>query len=130
MTFDSINKIINACNAAFLSFSRYHMGTVALGALIIAIVQTIRVCIEYINYKLKKFDNAFTRCILTCCRCCFYCLENFLKFINKNAYIMCAVHGKNFCKSARDAFSLLMRNIVRVVVLDKVSLQKPIYPTM
>ncbi|XP_028176607.1 CTL-like protein 2 isoform X1 [Ostrinia furnacalis] len=100
---------------------RYHLGTVALGALIIAIVRIIRVILEYIDHKLKKFDNPFTRCVLCCCKCFFWCLENFLKFINKNAYIMCAVHGKNFCKSARDAFSLLMRNIIRVVVLDKVT---------
>lgn len=99
----------------------YHLGTVAFGALIIAIVRIIRVMLEYIDHKLKKFDNPFTRCILCCCKCFFWCLENFLKFINKNAYIMCAVHGKNFCKSARDAFSLLMRNIIRVVVLDKVN---------
>ncbi|RVE43260.1 hypothetical protein evm_012090 [Chilo suppressalis] len=100
---------------------RYHLGTVALGALIIAIVRVIRVILEYIDHKIKKFDNPFTRCILCCCKCFFWCLENFLKFINKNAYIMCAVHGKNFCKSARDAFSLLMRNIIRVIVLDKVT---------
>ncbi|XP_053600740.1 choline transporter-like 2 isoform X3 [Plodia interpunctella] len=100
---------------------RYHMGTVALGSLIIAIVRIIRVILEYIDQKLKKFDNAFTRAVLCCCKCFFWCLENFLKFINKNAYIMCAVHGTNFCASARDAFSLLMRNIVRVVVLDKVA---------
>ncbi|XP_022130827.2 choline transporter-like 2 isoform X1 [Pieris rapae] len=100
---------------------RYHLGTVAFGALIIAIVRVIRVILEYVDSKLKKFDNPFTRCIMCFCKCFFWCLENFLKFINKNAYIMCAVHGKNFCKSAHDAFSLLMRNIVRVVVLDKVA---------
>ncbi|CAH0747568.1 unnamed protein product [Diatraea saccharalis] len=100
---------------------RYHLGTVAFGALIIAIVRVIRVILEYIDHKIKKFDNPFTRCILCFCKCFFWCLENFLKFINKNAYIMCAVHGRNFCKSARDAFSLLMRNIIRVVVLDKVT---------
>ncbi|PZC79789.1 hypothetical protein B5X24_HaOG215778 [Helicoverpa armigera] len=37
---------------------RYHMGTVALGALIIAIVRVIRVILEYIDQKIKKFDNA------------------------------------------------------------------------
>ena len=31
---------------------------------------------------------------------------------------MCAVKSSNFCKSARDAFNLLMRNLARVVVLD------------
>ncbi|CAB3236909.1 unnamed protein product [Arctia plantaginis] len=100
---------------------RYHPGTVAFGSLIIAIVRVIRVILEYIDQKLKKFDNPFTRCIMCFCKCFCWCLENFLKFISKNAYIMCAVYGYNFCKSAREAFSLLMRNIVRTVVLDKVT---------
>lgn len=34
---------------------------------------------------------------------------------------MVAIHGKNFCRSARDAFFLLMRNVIRVVVVDKVT---------
>ncbi|GAA6073781.1 choline transporter-like protein 2 isoform X1, partial [Tachysurus ichikawai] len=32
-----------------------------------------------------------------------------------------AIYGKNFCTSAKDAFFLLMRNIIRVAVLDKVT---------
>lgn len=54
-------------------------------------------------------------------KCCFWCLEKFMKFINRNAYIMTAVYGKNFCTSARDAFFLLMRNALRAFVLDKVT---------
>lgn len=102
-------------------FFRYHIGTLAFGSLIITICRLIRVGIEYVDHKLKKFDNPFVRAILCCCKCFFWCLEKFLKFINRNAYIMCAIHGKNFCASAKDAFMLLMRNILRVFVLDKVN---------
>jgi choline transporter-like protein 2/4/5 len=99
---------------------RYHIGTLAFGSLIITICRLIRIMLEYVDQKLKKYDNEITRAILCCCKCFFWCLEKFLKFINRNAYIMCAIHGKNFCASAKDAFLLLMRNIVRVFVLDKV----------
>jgi choline transporter-like protein 2/4/5 len=44
-----------------------------------------------------------------------------MKFINRNAYIMAAVYGKNFCTSARDSFFLVMRNALRAFVLDKVT---------
>lgn len=100
---------------------RYHLGTLAFGSLILAICRIIRVILEYINHKLKKYDNAFVKAIMCCLRCFFWCLEKFIKFINRNAYIMCAIHGKNFCRSAQNAFSLLMRNIIRVFVLDKVT---------
>lgn len=32
--------------------------------------------------------NACSRFLLCCFRCCFWCLEHFIKFINRNAYIM------------------------------------------
>uniref|UniRef100_A0A8C0Y358 Choline transporter-like protein n=1 Tax=Cyprinus carpio carpio TaxID=630221 RepID=A0A8C0Y358_CYPCA len=100
---------------------RYHTGSLAFGSLILAIVQIIRVLLEYIDHKLKGAENKFAKFLLCCLKCCFWCLEKFIKFINRNAYIMVAIYGKNFCRSARDAFFLLMRNVIRVVVLDKVT---------
>ncbi|XP_051744292.1 choline transporter-like protein 2 isoform X2 [Ctenopharyngodon idella] len=100
---------------------RYHTGSLAFGSLILAIVQVIRVLLEYIDHKLKGAENKFAKFLLCCLKCCFWCLEKFIKFINRNAYIMVAIYGKNFCRSATDAFMLLMRNVVRVVVLDKVT---------
>ncbi|GFR78489.1 choline transporter-like protein 2 [Elysia marginata] len=74
----------------------------------------IRIILEYIEYKLKDSENRVAKFIIKCLQCCFWCLEKFLKFLNKNAYIMIAIHGKNFCFSAKDAFMLIMRNIVRL----------------
>ena len=98
---------------------RFHLGTLAFGSLVITICRIIRLVLEYIDQKLKKYDNELTKAILCCCRCFFWCLENFLKFMNRNAYIMTAIHGKNFLSSSKDAFNLLMRNVLRVIALDK-----------
>lgn len=87
----------------------YHLGSVAFGSLLIAIVKLIRWLISRVEKKLKKAAglNPVSRAIITfvscCCKCFFWCLEKFLKFISKNAYIMVAIYGKNFCASARDA---------------------------
>jgi len=32
--------------------------------------------------------NACARFLLCCLKCCFWCLEHFIKFMNRNAYIM------------------------------------------
>lgn len=96
------------------------MGTLAVGSIIITICRMIRWVLEYFDTKLKQYNNEVATGVIKCCKCCFWVLEKFLKFINKNAYIMCAIHGKSFFPSARDAFSLLMRNILRVFVLDQV----------
>ncbi|XP_077426206.1 choline transporter-like protein 2 isoform X2 [Vanacampus margaritifer] len=100
---------------------RYHTGSVALGSLILSLIQIIRVLLEYLDRKLKGAKNKFTKFLLNCMKCCFWCLEKCIKFLNRNAYIMIAIYGHNFCTSAQDAFNLLLRNVVRVVVLDKVT---------
>ncbi|XP_022661704.1 choline transporter-like protein 2 isoform X3 [Varroa destructor] len=111
---------LTVCSAMWAT-TRYHMGTLAFGSLIIATVSFIRTIIEYIEQKLKQYDNEVTKALRCCCRCFCWCLENFLRFINRNAYIMTAIYGENFCASARRSFLLLMRNVVRVVVVDKVT---------
>ncbi|XP_071393435.1 choline transporter-like protein 2 isoform X2 [Centroberyx affinis] len=100
---------------------RFHTGSLAFGSLILSLVQVIRVVLEYLDHKLKGAQNKFTKFLLSCMKCCFWCLEKCIKFLNRNAYIMIAIYGKSFCPSARDAFFLLMRNIIRVAVLDKVT---------
>ncbi|XP_028309686.1 choline transporter-like protein 2 isoform X1 [Gouania willdenowi] len=100
---------------------RYHTGSLAFGSLILSLVQVIRVLLEYLDHKLKGANNKCAKFMLSCMKCCFWCLEKCIKFLNRNAYIMIAIYGKNFCTSAREAFFLLMRNIIRVAVLDKVT---------
>ncbi|KAM5325495.1 choline transporter-like protein 4 isoform 2-T2 [Glossophaga mutica] len=108
-------------SAAFFRTLHYHTGSLAFGALILTLVQIARVILEYVDHKLRGAQNPIARCIMCCFKCCLWCLEKFIKFLNRNAYIMIAIYGKNFCVSAKNAFMLLMRNIVRVVVLDKVT---------
>lgn len=110
---------------------RYHLGSLAFGSLIIAIVQMIRVLLEYVDAKLKGKENPVAKFFIKwvnrscsskklsvdkqdkwkqnvffyyfeenpakfivwiwfsrCLKCCFWCLEKFLKFLNKNAYIL------------------------------------------
>ena len=93
----------------------------------LGIIRFIRAILQYVENKLKAYNNDLTRCLFCVCKCCLWCLEKFMRFINRNAYIMCAIKSTNFCVSAKDAFSLLMRNIVRVLVLNNVSTLKPRY---
>ena len=97
------------------------------GALIIAIVQTLREILNYLDKKFKKYTksnsimnsilnsimNNSLNAIICCCKCCLWCLEKCLKYINKNAYIICGIYGWNFCKSACHAFGLIITNIAR-----------------
>ena len=48
-------------------------------------------------------------------------IEKCMKFINKNAYIQTAIFGYHFCKAAKCAFFLILRNIARIMALSIVS---------
>lgn len=100
---------------------RYHMGTAAFGSLIIAIIKTIRAVIAYLQKHAKASKNKILQYLLCVLQCCMWCLEKCMKFLNKNAYIETAIYGYSFCKSARRAFFLLLRNILRVAAVNLVA---------
>eukprot|EP01116_Phalansterium_solitarium_P004452 TRINITY_DN15472_c0_g1_i1.p1 TRINITY_DN15472_c0_g1~~TRINITY_DN15472_c0_g1_i1.p1 ORF type:complete len:628 (-),score=143.00 TRINITY_DN15472_c0_g1_i1:47-1930(-) len=107
--------------SSFYRTMRYHLGSLAFGSLIIAIVQFIRYVLTWLERRLKDQTNPLLKFFFKLLKCCFYCLERFLKFINKNAYIMIAIKGKSFCTSARIAFEFIFANILRVGALTVIS---------
>jgi choline transporter-like protein 2/4/5 len=47
-------------------------------------------------------------------------LEKFLKYLNRNAYIVTAIYGTGFITSAHRAFHIIVSNPLRLFVIDKV----------
>ncbi|CAD8120069.1 unnamed protein product [Paramecium sonneborni] len=94
---------------------RYHLGSLAFGSFILAVVQFIRLMLEYAKYQAKKMsgDNKCTKCILDCLSCLVACFERFIEFLNKNAYIQIALTSKSFCPAAKDAFESIWANTMR-----------------
>ena len=103
---------------SFFRALRYHVGSLALGSFIITICKLIRYIMEYVDQKTKNTQSTIATFLIKCCKCCLWCLEKFLKFLNRNAYIMIAMHGYNFWGGAKRAFSLILRNCVRVATLN------------
>lgn len=103
---------------SFFRALRYHTGSLALGSLIITIFKIIRIIIEYVDQKTKASQSDLAACVIKCCKCCLCCLEKFLKFLNRNAYTMIAIHGYNFWNGAKNAFMLIVRNVARVATLN------------
>ena len=100
---------------------RYHLGTIAAGSLIIAIVRFLRAVLGYIQEKTKDTESGIVKAILCIMQSCLWCFEKCMRFINKNAYIVCAVEGTGFCTSAFRAFNLIMSNALRVATVSYIS---------
>jgi len=102
--------------------TRFHLGTAAFGSLIIAIIQVIRSIVIFIEKTAaKRKDSGISKIILKMMRCCLWCVEKFMKFVNKQAYIQTAMLGHSFCKAARCSFTLIMKNILRVSAVSMVA---------
>lgn len=113
-TFDKKDVPFFTLTTAVVRTTRFHLGTVALGSMIILIGKIV--C-----YMIKALmNNRYMRVLRLCCDITSY-VERFLQFLNKNTFIMVAIHGNPFCQSMRDAFNLLMRNIASVYVTNKVT---------
>lgn len=98
---------------------RYHLGSVAVGSFLVALVKLIRAILNFLEKQLKtRFESCTV--LLKVCQCCLCCFERFLKFLNRNAFILVAIHGYSFCKAAREAFSLLTKNCLRVAAINSV----------
>ncbi|GAM18465.1 hypothetical protein SAMD00019534_016400, partial [Acytostelium subglobosum LB1] len=106
---------------SFFRVLRYHLGSLALGSLILAVVQFIRWMLRLIEKKFKGKEAYLARFVLKCLDCLLGCFERFIKFIDENAYIMISIYGYSFCKGARRGFSLIVSNVLRVAAVSVIS---------
>ena len=102
--------------------TRYHLGSIALGSFIVAVVQFVRAIMEYVNKKTKKLQdtNPVVKLFMCCVRYCLWYLEKVLKYINRNAYILVAVKGYSYCYSAVEAIKLIILNMMRIAAVNTV----------
>ena len=102
---------------------RFHSGTVALGSFLIAAVQFMRAVALYIQRNTSRDCRKilWVKIVFCCINCCLCMLECCMKFIAKHAYIQTAIHGTAFCPSAKNMFSLIARNMLRIGALTLTS---------
>ncbi|CAH1398074.1 unnamed protein product [Nezara viridula] len=99
---------------------RYHLGSVALGSLMIALVQFVRAIFSFIYYQTKDNTGDIGKAIYKACQCCLYCFEKILTYITRAAYIEIAIYGNNFCWSGEQAMKVLTNNSLRVFAINSV----------
>ncbi|XP_022236316.1 choline transporter-like protein 1, partial [Limulus polyphemus] len=113
------SKLGTPIATSFYNLVRYHLGSVALGSFLVALLKLIRALFNKLEQKIKDHPTWCTT-LVRCCSCCLWCFDKFLVFLNRNAFIEIAIYGYSFCKAAQKAFYLLSNNILRVAAINSV----------
>ena len=94
---------------------RYHLGSLAFGAFILAVIWSIQLMLAYVTNYVKKLkdkgvESRVVDMFLKCMTCFVACFERVVKFISKIGFIQVAISGQNFCQSCIKAVGLLFNN--------------------
>jgi len=108
------NAVSSLFHAVTTSF-----GSLAFGALVLAIVQFLNFLLELT--KKSNTKNKFLVCLISCLQCLLACIQGIVQYINKFAYIYVAMHGYSFCHAARECFDLVSRNFFSAVIMDTIT---------
>ena len=120
------NKLLMPSSPVSSSLSRvlrYHFGSLVLGSAVITFVQTVRFIIDAVRTLIGKEKKQNHEINLVSCSAgamdyVWGWVETIIRSINKNAYIEVAIYGHSFCHSARVAFRLLARNVLRMLATE------------
>jgi len=109
----------NLGSPSFRSMGRavtYSFGSLAFGSLLLATVRFI----NFVLTMTRKANraNRVVVFIVSCIQCLLGCVQGFIKFVDRFAYIYIAMHGDGFCTSAKNVFNLISRNMFSAVVVD------------
>jgi hypothetical protein len=102
---------------------RYHLGSIAFGSFLLAVIWFIRIIFEYIYAQLMASNktiskNKFIQIGLNALRCCLDCFERLVRFINKQAFIQIGLTGKSFCPAAKDGFCVVVAHPIEFGLLS------------
>lgn len=97
-----------------------HIGSVCFGSIVITIVKILKMIVENAESQSRDGGNAFVKFIACCCSYIMELLEEILKYLVRNAYIIVAMDGTALIPSGRKAFNLLAKNLIDVIALNKV----------
>jgi len=102
----------------FIVGAVFHLGTLAMGAFLIASCRFPRMILGYIT-KQAKIEGSNKACEMLgqCLQCCTAFSQRYLEYMNKNAYIDVCISSTNFCTAAKNSFGFIASEGGKVMML-------------
>jgi len=106
--------------SAFLRASTLSLGSIAFGSLIVAILELIRMLLNYAQSNAAANGSFIEACLAACAGCFLGCIESLVEYFNKYAYIEIALYGKPYLAAAKDTWRLFVDRGVDALVNDQI----------
>jgi choline transporter-like protein 2/4/5 len=94
-------------------------GSLAMGSFAVAICSFLRYVLKKVERWSKSHPGLTTA--VKCCKCCMWCAEKFVKFVNQYAYVYVAMERCTFCAGAKKSFKLISEYPVQLVVMKSIN---------
>lgn len=103
---------------SFKRASTYSFGSIALGSLIVAILDLLRASLQVLQrYESGQGDLLGAACACVA-QCCVGCVASLVQYFNRYAMIEIAMYGKPYIKAARDTWNLFKDRGIDALVND------------
>jgi hypothetical protein len=94
---------------------RYHLGSLALGSLILALLWGVQIILTYLAGYVKSLqangvESKVLGLFIGCLMCYVSCFTRIIEFISELGFAQLAITSNNFCTSCIDAFKLMVAN--------------------
>lgn len=89
------------------------LGSICLGSLIVAVIQTLRTIVE--QARGQNNDNWFIQC---CLECILRCVERLIQYFNLYAFTQVAIYGKSYCEAAKAMWQLIQSRGFEMIIND------------
>jgi len=102
----------------------YHLGSLALGSLTLAHLRAPKWVVAFVHARVQDTTgedgkaSCVAHCLTTCCCFCLTCWEKFVRFLNKEAYLVVSVESVNFFEAAERAYNIIAMQVEAVSSLQ------------
>ena len=105
----------------FLAWTK-GLGLITVTALIMTPLYLFIIIMEYIDRKTKDSTiGVLWQCIIKCMKCCLWCFEKIMKYLNKVLLTLSQIYNTGWCKSAQLTMTVLMKDIIMVLLMNGIS---------
>jgi hypothetical protein len=102
---------------SYTRFSRFHIGSVALGSFIIALFGFLKFMYELLTPEKTEDSGCMASWKKFCDCCCFICVSAIFDWLNAGAYTFIHLSGESYCTSVYDAVKLRLSEPVCTAVV-------------